>query len=126
MASISSPTTRPLPLSALTADAKRWNDAREWLIEADRAFQNECDRLNAEDQAPFIRDFDYDLWQFFQEKFANGEISFAAQVMKILDPNATSPPPILTEVRNAIIRNTAVFQYCEDVAITRNRLLQHS
>jgi hypothetical protein len=119
-------TFKTLSLSALTADAERWTDPQEWLLETSDTFQRECEAADPTRRAALARDFDYELWEFFQEKFAQGGISFASEVLKTLDGNSKAQDEIPIEVRNSIVRNTAAFQYCGEIGPIRKKLLQQN
>lgn len=115
--------TKDLSLDTLTSGLTSRTVPAEWLVETNRAFESQCDGLNQSDRESLGRDFDYELWHFFQEKFSNGETQFVADVLGALE-NKASLPTISPQVRKGIVRNTAVFQYCAEIGAIRQRLLE--
>lgn len=115
--------TKDLSLDALTFEGKGRTDPAEWLVETNRVFESQCENLDQSAREALGRDFDYELWHFFQEKFSNGETQFVADVLGALENKGTSPPTISPQVRKSIVRNTAVFQYSPDIGAVRQRLL---
>jgi len=111
-----------LSLSALTVDAERWNNPQEWLSEINSIFSRQYKSAEPQRQAAMMRDLDHDLWEFFQDKFAQGGIDFTAEVLKSLKEPRLGDEAA-NGIRAAIIRNTAVFQYCHRVGTLRKKLL---
>lgn len=111
-----------LSLAALTVDAERWNDPQEWLGGLKSTFGRQYESAEPQRRAALMRDLDHDLWEFFQDKFAQGGVDFAAEVLKCLEQPSLGDKTA-AGIRAAIIRNTAVFQYCPKIGALRKKLL---